>query len=96
MKIDQKAIEQYQELCHLSAMKCETLFDIEYKIERAIALGQLIEMTSETKMYRYYNLNFVVKNNKVVRIYRSRSIPEVFINEKIKFQYDRIHRKILV
>lgn len=96
MKIDQKAIEQYQELCHVSAMKCESLFDIEYKIKRAIALGQLIEMTPETLMYRYYNLNFVVKNDKVVRIFRVRSIPEVFINEKVKYQYDKIHRKILV
>lgn len=98
MKITNDVIEKYTKLCRTSTAKCESFFDIEYKIHRHIALGKAIEMKDkgDTIIVRYYDLDFTITKNKVVNMERDRNKELVWIKEENKNQYDIIHSKLVV
>lgn len=98
MKISNEVIYKYTQLCKTSTAKCESFFDIEYKIYRHINLGKLIEIKDkgDTIIVRYYDLDFTITKNKVVNLERDRNKELVWIKEENKIKYDRIHMKLVV
>jgi hypothetical protein len=98
MKISKEVIEKYQELCPLSSMKCESRFDIEYKIMRAIHLGKQTEILDhgDTLVIRYHFNNFYIHKNKVVDMKKDFSKNEFFVSRTEKDKYDKIHSMLVV
>lgn len=95
LKVKSSVIDQYKELCPLSYSKCDSLTDVEYKIKRAATLGTHIATFDEAKHIQYYNLCFVVKENKIIHMYQN---PDKYIEvrESVKWAYDRLEGKVLV
>ncbi|GFN32454.1 hypothetical protein [Paenibacillus xylaniclasticus] len=98
MKVTNRVLEQYTQLCGFSSRKCESYHDIEYKIRRHIELGKIIELKDggDTVIVRYFDLNFTITKNKVVDAQRDKNKPMVWVSEKAKYQYDIIHSKMVV
>jgi hypothetical protein len=63
---------------------------VNYKIERAVKLGQIAHVypTGEY-IVRYYNLNIMVNGDDILTIWRDRSRPMVNVLEKSKKMYDK-------
>ncbi|WP_063562890.1 hypothetical protein [Paenibacillus sp. O199] len=87
MKIKSVIIDKYSELCPLSFMKCESFSEVEYKIERSIALGQTIKRTEKERHVQYYHNCFVIQNNTVVDMYKDLS-KCVDVRKSVKNAYD--------
>jgi hypothetical protein len=66
LRIKQNVIDTYMQLCPVSTYKCESYSEVEYKVLRAISLGQMIEIREKEHVIGYYHLRFVIKNNQVV------------------------------
>ena len=97
MKILSNVIQMYQILCPVSTNKCESYSEIEYKIVRAVNLGTVIQLNPDgSVVYGYYNLQFTVKNNKVIDMNKNKINIYIKINEYVKFQYDVIHNKMVI
>lgn len=97
MKVVKKVIEQYTGLCRHSAAKCNNEAEIEYKIHRAVTLGQVTEIRDggNTLVVRYHDLDFTIKNNKIVNMWRNRKVNEIEIDENVKNQYDATVQKYI-
>ncbi|WP_411735069.1 hypothetical protein [Paenibacillus sp. M2] len=87
MKIKSVVIDKYSELYPLSFMKCESFGEVEYKIERSIALGQTIKRTENERHVQYYHNCFILKGNVVVDMYKNLS-KCVDVRKSVKNAYD--------
>jgi len=96
MKITKKAREKYMELCKISTYKCDALTEIDYKIERCVSLGKMVLLDGEgVGYYIYYNMMFLVKNDKVVDIKKD-AFYFNYISEKKKRVYDKVKQNMVV
>ncbi|MGG1671463.1 hypothetical protein ACIFOE_12580 [Paenibacillus sp. NRS-1783] len=95
MKVSNKAIEKYKELCPISYQKCDSLTDIEYKIKRAVALGTKLAEHEDTIFKQYHHLQFTVQNGKVIDLTKDYD-KYIEIRESVKSAYNRLEGKLLV
>ncbi|MGV2887231.1 hypothetical protein [Paenibacillus taichungensis] len=87
MKIKNNIIEKYAELCPLSYMKCDSFSEVEYKIERSIALGQTIKRTGKERHVLYYHNCFIIQDSTVVDMYKDLS-KCADVRKSVKNAYD--------
>ncbi|WP_339193779.1 hypothetical protein MKY95_18735 [Paenibacillus sp. FSL P4-0176] len=87
MKIKNKVVEKYAELCPLSYMKCDSFSEVEYKIERSIVLGQTTKRTEKERHVQYYHNCFILEGNVVVDMYKDLS-KCVDVRKSVKNAYD--------
>ncbi|MET3209640.1 UNVERIFIED_CONTAM: hypothetical protein ABIC26_002587 [Paenibacillus sp. PvR008] len=95
MKVSNKVIEQYEELCPVSYLKCDSITDIEYKIKRAVALGTKFAEHDGEKYIQYYHLQLTIQNGKVIDLTKNYD-KYIEIRETVKNAYDRLEGKLLV
>lgn len=96
MKINSRVREKYIEICFKSASKCNTYADIDYKIIRAVELGQIVFIAKNEVTYGYYNLRFVVSKNQITDMFVDLKGKNVIVRERVKNDYDQIHMKLVV
>ncbi|MGR7944121.1 hypothetical protein ACU063_06565 [Paenibacillus sp. M.A.Huq-81] len=98
MKVSSKVTLQYLELCRTSSAKCNSFSEIEYKIERHVWLGTVIEIKDggDTLIVRSYDLDFTLSNNIVISMKRDRLKGTYFISEKQKNTYDKLFGGVTV
>lgn len=91
MKIKPCVVEQYKKHCPVSITKCNNDQEVEFKIHRAVTLGQVTDIQNggDTLVVRYYDFDFTVHKNKIVnmRIFREKKTVE--IDELVKEKYNK-------
>ncbi|KZE68554.1 hypothetical protein AV545_02050 [Paenibacillus jamilae] len=96
MKVSNKVIHKYEELCPYSYFKCDSITDVEFKIKRAIVLGCPIKQEDNgEKLIQYYYNCFVVKDNVVVDMFKNMN-EYIEVREKVKNAYNKLEGKLLV
>lgn len=95
MRIKQKVIDCYTQLCPISTSKCRSVSEIKYKIERAVRLGKVIKYkVNGMHVVQYYNRCFIIDKDKVVGMFKTQD--KFHVSLKLKYEYDRAYMKILV
>jgi hypothetical protein len=93
-EISKEAINDYIECCPSSTAKSikqnknDTSDDIKYKINRCANLGMLVDTFKGIEVIKYFNLLLMVKEGRVIYIYRDDNIEPYFVSEKAKNKYD--------
>ncbi|MGG1652247.1 hypothetical protein ABHN03_03865 [Paenibacillus sp. NRS-1775] len=95
MKVSNKAIKKYKELCPNSYLKCDSITDVEFKIKRAVVLGHPIKQENSEKLIQYHYNCFVVKDKVAIDIFKNME-EYIEIRESVKNAYDRLEGKLLV
>jgi hypothetical protein len=94
IKIDWLTRNLYSQLCPISSSKCESVYELDYKIQRCIDLGKVTKASNGLKLIQYYRNQFHVKNNQIIDIVKTKHSYEV--NEKSKnAHYNKSHKVVV-
>ncbi|GMX64568.1 hypothetical protein Elgi_38370 [Paenibacillus elgii] len=97
MKISKSVVDRFQDNCPLSSYKCDSFSEIEYKIKRAVSLGKVLVLHNDgSRTLGYYHLRFVVRNNKVMDMFKTEDDKIINVSEKEKYEYDIENNKLMV
>lgn len=94
LKVSDAARESYMKNCWRSTAKCESLYEVDYKIRRAAYLGTVVQSYPE-RVIHYHNLRLVIKNNSIFELFMNGE-EYIWISEKRKYTYDKLNDKVLV
>lgn len=91
MKIKTCVIEQYKKFCPVSTSKCNNNEEVNFKIHRAVTLGQVTDIQNggDTLVVRYYDFDFTVHKNIIVNMRVTRENKTVEIDESVKEKYNQ-------
>lgn len=91
MKIRRCVISHYRKHCPVSSSKCNNDSEIEFKIHRAVTLGQVIDIQNggDTLIIRYYDLDFTIHKNKIMKMERNKNEKMVYIDSNLKRKYNQ-------
>jgi hypothetical protein len=91
MKIKSCVVEQYKKFCSVSASKCNNNEEVNFKIHRAVTLGQVTDIQNggDTLVVRYYDFDFTVHKNVIVNMQIFREKKTVEIDESVKEKYNQ-------
>lgn len=95
IKITERARKMYGENCPYSTEKCESLSELDYKIQRCVDLGDKIEFHNKLYAVQYYKLQFIIDGNEIVSIHRNEE-EYYHINKKLKHKYYLNHCKVMI
>ncbi|OMD76885.1 hypothetical protein BSK50_14130 [Paenibacillus odorifer] len=93
MKIKSSIREKYMELCPASTMKCSSFEEIDYKIRRAVEIGHVMK-TYPQREIQYHNLRFIVKDERVVDMFKNDQY--IAVSEYKKSVHECKYYKIVV
>jgi len=97
MKVSEKVLDKYIELCHFSAKKSNSFSEIEEKIIRAVRIGTVIMRDKRKRTVGYHNLNFVVRDNIVINMWKDLNETKYTkVSDILRMRYDEQELKILV
>ncbi|WP_342423076.1 hypothetical protein [Paenibacillus sp. FSL E2-0178] len=94
LKVSHVVRETYMKYCWRSTAKCESLYEVDYKIRRAAYLGAVIQTYPE-KVIHYHNLRLVIKDNNIIGLSMNNE-EYIKVSEKRKYTYDQLNDKVLV
>jgi hypothetical protein len=94
IKITEKARELYGALCPISTGKCESVEELDYKINRAVDFGKVLKIKNGVSYVLYYNNLFHIKNNEIIHLEKSNA--RYFVDEKKKSKHYNNTYKVLV
>jgi len=97
INIDNRARELYQLNCPHSYKKCESLEEVDYKIQRCVDLGKWNSRDHDLSFVeiQYHNKMLVVLNNRLVDMFTCDE-PEYKIEEEMKEQHYNTYFKVMV
>lgn len=93
VKITEKARKLYGQNCPYSTEKCESLYELDYKIQRCIDLGKKKKSSANTYSVQYYKIQFQIKDNEIVNIQRTKKCYE--IDDKVKNSHYKREFRVL-
>jgi hypothetical protein len=94
IKIDWLTRNLYSKHCPISASKCESVSELDYKIQRCIDLGKVTKSSGGLKLIQYYCNQFHVQNNQIINIVKTKHSYEV--SEKVKNAHFNKSHKVVV
>lgn len=94
LKINQRARELYIKNCPVSAAKCNTYEELDYKIQRCVDLGNCNFKNEDLLEVRYHNRKLIILHNELIDMYPYE--PEYKVSEQLKEEYYNRHFKVVV
>jgi hypothetical protein len=92
MEINISVKSQYKILCPKSFSKCNSDRELEYKIWRCVQLGMQVECyMGGYKLFKYYNLTFIVKKNEILSVWKL-DVDPYYVHESIKVKFDHTYK----
>jgi hypothetical protein len=97
IKIDENARNLYKENCPFSYAKCESISEVDYKIQRCVDLGRWKALDQDLSFFEvlYHKKKLVILNGKLIDMFTSDE-PEYKVSERAKEKHYNTYYKVMI